>query len=46
MKLFDALGSVEKTLHADPGAHREVPSFEIDSSVWFFARHLGTASRS
>jgi len=24
------------------GAHQEVPSFEIDSSVRFFARHLGT----
>jgi hypothetical protein len=30
----------EKTLHANPGAHREVPSFEIDSSIRFFARHL------
>ena len=49
LKLFDALGSAEKTLHANPGAHREVPSFEIDSSVRFFARHLGspgTASSS
>jgi hypothetical protein len=42
MKLFDALGSAEKTLHANPGAHREVPSFEIDSSIRFFARHLGS----
>jgi pimeloyl-ACP methyl ester carboxylesterase len=46
MKLFDALGSVEKTLHANPGAHHEVPAFEIDSSVRFFARHLGTAKSS
>ena len=46
MKLFDALGSAEKTLHANPGAHQEVPSFEIDSSVRFFARHLGTRSSS
>jgi hypothetical protein len=46
MKLFDALGSAEKTLHANPGAHQEVPSFEIDSSVRFFARHLGTTSSS
>jgi dienelactone hydrolase len=44
MKLFDALGSADKTLHANPGAHQEVPSFEIDSSVRFFARHLGTTS--
>jgi hypothetical protein len=49
MKLFDALGSAEKTLHANPGGHFRVPSFEIDSSVRFFARHLGspgTASSS
>jgi dienelactone hydrolase len=41
MKLFDALGSAEKTLHANPGSHFHVPSFEIDSSLRFFARHLG-----
>jgi dienelactone hydrolase len=46
MRLFDALGSAEKTLHANPGGHVTVPSFEIDSSVRFFARHLGTASGS
>jgi len=46
LKLFDALGSAEKTLHANPGAHREVPSFEIDSSARFFARHLGTTNSS
>ncbi len=42
MKLFDALGSREKTLHANPGGHFRVPSFEIDSSVRFFARHLAS----
>ena len=49
LKLFDALGSAEKTLHANPGGHFKVPSFEIDSSIRFFARHLGgpgTASGS
>jgi dienelactone hydrolase len=46
MKLFDALGSAEKTLHANPGSHFSVLSFEIDSSVRFFARHLGTMSSS
>ncbi|WP_377273667.1 alpha/beta hydrolase [Peterkaempfera sp. SMS 1(5)a] len=46
MKLFEALGSTEKTLHANPGSHFRVPSFEIDSSVRFFARHLGTAGSS
>jgi hypothetical protein len=42
MKLFDALGSAEKSLHANPGSHFGVPSFEIDSSIRFFARHLGS----
>jgi dienelactone hydrolase len=46
MRLFDALGSAEKTLHANPGRHVAVPSFEIDSSVRFFARHLGATSSS
>lgn len=41
MNLFDALGSTEKTLHANPGTHSQVPLFEIDSSVQFFSRHLG-----
>jgi hypothetical protein len=41
MKLFDALGSAEKTLHANPGGHFQIPPFEIDSSLRFFARHLG-----
>ena len=38
---FDALASAEKTLHANPGRHGEVPAFEIDSTLRFFARHLG-----
>ncbi len=46
MKLFEALGSTEKTLHANVGSHFRVPSFEIDSSVRFFARHLGSAGSS
>jgi hypothetical protein len=40
LALFDALGSAEKTLHANPGRHAQVPGFEIDSSERFFARHL------
>jgi dienelactone hydrolase len=40
LALFDAFGSAEKTLHANPGRHGEVPLFEIDSSERFFARHL------
>jgi dienelactone hydrolase len=40
LALFDAFGSAEKTLHANPGRHEEVPRFEVESSVRFFARHL------
>jgi pimeloyl-ACP methyl ester carboxylesterase len=43
LALFDALGSSEKTLHANPGGHADVPRFELDSSARFFARHLGEA---
>jgi dienelactone hydrolase len=38
--LFDAIGSSEKTLHANPGGHMDVPIFEADSSERFFVRHL------
>jgi dienelactone hydrolase len=41
LALFDALASAEKTLHANPGKHGEVPAFEMDSTLRFFARHLG-----
>ena len=41
LALFDALGSAEKTLHANPGKHAELPAFELDSALRFFARHLG-----
>ena len=40
LALFDAFGSAEKTLHANPGRHANVPAFELDSSERFFARHL------
>jgi hypothetical protein len=40
LDLFDALGSNEKTLHANLGGHTGVPSFEIDAGARFFARHL------
>ncbi|MGW6566505.1 dienelactone hydrolase family protein [Streptomyces sp. NPDC054975] len=40
LALFDALGSREKTLHANPGPHGEIPGHEIDSAVRFFGRHL------
>ncbi|MEV0145163.1 MULTISPECIES: alpha/beta hydrolase [unclassified Nonomuraea] len=41
LALFDAFGSAEKTLHANPGNHGDLPWFETDSSLRFFARHLG-----
>ncbi|MEU5094558.1 alpha/beta hydrolase [Streptomyces sp. NPDC020996] len=41
LALFDAFASTEKTLHANPGKHGEVPAFETDSTLRFFARHLG-----
>ncbi|ADI03437.1 hypothetical protein SBI_00316 [Streptomyces bingchenggensis BCW-1] len=40
LALFDALASSEKTLHANPGKHGEVPAFERDSTLRFFSRHL------
>ena len=42
LTLSGALGSAEKTLHASPGSHFEVPEFETGSSIRFFARHLGS----
>ncbi|MFF4961692.1 alpha/beta fold hydrolase [Streptomyces sp. NPDC001222] len=43
LALFDAFASQEKTLHANAGRHKELPRFEADSAVRFFARHLGRA---
>jgi hypothetical protein len=45
LALFDAFASAEKTLHANPGRHGELPSFETDSSLRFFAWHLGLYRR-
>jgi dienelactone hydrolase len=41
LALFDAFASGEKTLHANPGKHGDVPAFETESNLSFFARHLG-----
>ena len=41
LALFDAIGSAEKTLHANPGGHADLPGFETDDSLQFFARQLG-----
>ncbi|WP_285791591.1 alpha/beta hydrolase [Micromonospora sp. NBRC 101691] len=40
LALFDALGSAEKSLHANPGRHAEIPSYELDSTLRFLTRHL------
>lgn len=40
LALFDVIASAEKTLHANPGKHGDVPMFELDSSLRFFTRHL------
>jgi dienelactone hydrolase len=40
LDLFDALGSAEKTLHANTGGHTGIPQFEGDDGNRFFARHL------
>ncbi|SHM08470.1 alpha/beta fold hydrolase [Actinacidiphila paucisporea] len=45
LALFDAFASRDKTLHANAGAHKQVPRFEVDSAVRFFARHLGGTRR-
>ncbi|MFF8772532.1 dienelactone hydrolase family protein [Kitasatospora sp. NPDC015120] len=41
LALFEAFGSAEKTLHANPGRHGDLPALEADSALRFFARHLG-----
>jgi dienelactone hydrolase len=41
LALFDAFGSAEKTMHANRGGHADLPRFETESSLRFFARHLG-----
>ena len=43
LDLFDALGSREKTLHANTGGHTGVPEHEGDDANRFFARHLTQA---
>ena len=43
LALFDAIGSAQKTMHANPGGHMDVPMFEADSCERFFARHLVTS---
>jgi pimeloyl-ACP methyl ester carboxylesterase len=44
LALFGAFASQQKTLHANPGGHGDVPRFELDSAQLFFTRHLGAAA--
>ncbi len=44
LALFDAFASKEKTLHANPGDHRDVRWVGVDDE--FLARHLGQAVAS
>ena len=38
--LYDAFASDEKSLHANPGGHHQVPWHETEESARFFDRHL------
>ncbi|GGZ38664.1 dienelactone hydrolase family protein [Streptomyces avidinii] len=40
LDLFDAFGTTEKTLHANPGGHTGTPWFEVEDGTRFFGRHL------
>jgi alpha-beta hydrolase superfamily lysophospholipase len=40
LALFDALGSTDKRLHANPGLHPQVPPEELDFCVDFLTRNL------
>ena len=39
--LFDAIGTADKRLHANPGSHIEVPVEEFLATAQFLERHLG-----
>ncbi len=40
LELFTAIGSRRKTLHANPGIHRNVPVFEVMASLEYLNSHL------
>ncbi len=40
LELFDAIGTSDKRLHANPGAHAAVPPDEQDAIRAFLAQHL------
>lgn len=41
LELFDAVGTRDKRLHANPGAHSAVPADEFLATIRFLADHLG-----
>jgi predicted peptidase len=41
LAMFDAFASREKTLHANPGGHGDVPEAEIGDAVAFLAERVG-----
>ncbi len=45
LALFEAFGSMEKTLHVNPGGHLDIPRFEGASWERFYERHLGAAAQ-
>lgn len=46
LDLFDAVGSRDKRLHANPGRHVQVPPEEFDAAEAILARHLLRATAS
>ena len=40
LALFDAIGSDDKRLHANPGLHPEIPSEEVDAAFSFLSARL------
>ena len=40
LTLFDAIGSTDKRIHANPGLHPEIPSEEVDAAFEFLAARL------
>lgn len=43
LELFDSFGSTEKSIHANPGLHPEIPGIEVRHTVDFFRDHLSLA---
>lgn len=40
LELFDSFGSTEKSIHANPGLHPEIPGIEVRHTVDFFNNQL------